>query len=330
MSVQKIRLDVHAHLIPLRQADVQGLDGIAWSERERLVVDGAELGKRELYEPAALIAWMDAQGIASAWVSVPPTLYRADLEAEKAGRWARVLNTGLAAVAGAHADRLAPLFHLPMQHPAMAVEVATEAAARGQRRFAMPANDARCGRMLSDADYAPLWACLQRAGAFLFIHPTAGCDPRLARFSLTNLLGGPTETALAAAHLAMSGVVERHPGITFCLAHGGGATAAVSGRLQRGQDTERPGSYLGGEKVRQALRRFCVDCITHDAASLELVAATFGSDRVLFGSDWPFDMGLTQPHRQLEGMQPALRQRVFQDNATALLAAGDPAAKGAP
>jgi aminocarboxymuconate-semialdehyde decarboxylase len=121
----------------------------------------------------------------------------------------------------------------------------------------------------------------------------------------------------------MSGVIERHPGITFCLAHGGGATAAVSGRLQRGQDTERAGAYLGGEKVRQALRRVCVDCITHDAAALELAAATFGPDRIVFGSDWPFDMGLVQPHRQLEGVRPELLQRILQANAAALLDRSD-------
>jgi aminocarboxymuconate-semialdehyde decarboxylase len=173
--------------------------------------------------------------------------------------------------------------------------------------------------MLSDSDYAPLWAELERAGAFLFLHPGRACDPRLDRFSLSNLLGGPTETALAAAHLAMSGVVERHPGITFCLAHGGGAIAAVAGRLQRGQDTERPGAYLGGERVKQALRRFCVDCITHDAATLELAATIHGADRILFGSDWPFDMGLSQPHRQLEGVTDALRRGIFEDNPARVL-----------
>src|SRR5690606_17368882 len=132
--------------------------------------------------------------------------------------------------------------------------------------------------------------------------------------SLVNLLGGPTETALAGAHLAMSGVLERHPGINFCLAHGGGTLAAVSGRLQRGQDTGREGSYLGGEMIRQAMRRFCVDCITHDAASLDLVADAFGADRILFGSDWPFDMGLGDPERQLSGVNEQLKERVLREN----------------
>ena len=134
-----------------------------------------------------------------------------------------------------------------------------------------------------------------------------------------NLLGGPGETALAGAHLAMGGIAERYHQITFCLAHGGGTLAAVAGRLQRGQDTGREGSWLGGEKVRATLRRFCVDCITHDAASIALAAATFGEGRVVFGSDWPFAMGLPEPREQLAGVEAGLRARILQDNGAALL-----------
>ena len=317
-----IRLDVHAHVIPLRRGDTGELRGIAWSPRERLVVDGTELPKAELYEPAALIAWMDAHRVTVAWVSVPPTMYRTPLPEPDADRWSRAINAGLARVAASFPARLSPLLHLPMQHPPVAAAIARDAIAAGHRRFAMPAGDAERGRMLSHEDYAPLWGELERGRAFLFLHPGRSCDPRLEALSLSNLLGGPTETAIAAAHLAMSGVLERHPSIRFCLAHGGGTTAAVAGRLARGQDTGRPGAYAGGEKVRHALRRFHVDCITHDPAVLDLIAATFGADRVLFGSDWPFDMGLCDPHRQLAHVDDELRVRIFADNAEALLRDG--------
>ena len=105
------------------------------------------------------------------------------------------------------------------------------------------------------------------ARAFLFLHPCKGCDPRYEPFYLHNLLGSPMETALAAAHLAMSGVLERHPDMTICLAHGGGAAAAVAGRLERGQVTGRPGADTGAQRPRLAFKRFCIDCIAHDAAA---------------------------------------------------------------
>lgn len=313
-----IRLDVHAHMIPLTEQQVQGVAGVHWSPDGHAIVDGAPLKKRELYQTGLLLAWMDRQGIAQSWVSVPPTLYREQLDEDQAHAWASLLNAALLRMT-AGLPRLQAMFHLPVYHAGAAVRTAREAIAQGQRLFAMPAGDARRGRMLSDPDYAPLWAALDAAGAFLMLHPAGACDPRLSRFSLPNLLGGPTETAIAAAHLAMSGVLEQHSGITFCLAHGGGSFAAVAGRLQRGQDTDREGTYLGGEKVRTALRRFCVDCITHDAGALAFVADTFGPGRVLFGSDWPFDMGLTDPQAQLRDVAPELREAIAQANPAALM-----------
>ena len=313
-----IRLDVHAHMIPLTEAQVSGVAGVQWSPEGHVVVDGAPLRKRELYDPAALLAWMDRHGVAEAWVSVPPTLYREQLDEEASLAWATLLQSALVEKLAGF-DRLKPMLHLPVYHPAAAVRAAGDAIARGHRLFAMPAGDAKRGRMLSDDAYAPLWRALDQTRAFLLLHPAGACDARLARFSLPNLLGGPTETAIAAAHLTMSGVLERHAGLTICLAHGGGSFAAVAGRLQRGQDTGRDGSYLGGEKVRAALQRFCIDCITHDADALTFAASTFGRERVLFGSDWPFDMGLTDPHQQLQGVASALRHQLTTLNPEALI-----------
>ena len=167
---------------------------------------------------------------------------------------------------------------------------------------------------------SPLWSALHAVRAFLFLHPCKGCDPRYEPFYLHNLLGSPVETALAAAQLAMSGVLERHPDMTVCLAHAGGASAAIAGRLERGQVTGRPGADTGAQKPRLAFKRFCVDCIAHDADALGLAAAMHGREHILFGSDWPFSMGLPDPHKQLADTDPGLRRLIFQDNPRRLLA----------
>ena len=39
---------------------------------------------------------------------------------------------------------------------------------------------------------------------------------------------------------------------------------------------------------------------------------------MLFGSDWPFSMGLAEPHKQLADVEPELRRRIFCDNPKAL------------
>ena len=66
---------------------------------------------------------------------------------------------------------------------------------------------------------------------------------------------------------------------------------AVAGRWQRGIDQARPGIEPVSLPVADALRRFYVDDLVHDDAVLELLTKTFGPERVLAGSDWPFPMG---------------------------------------
>ena len=313
----RIRLDVHAHVVPFRRDLHSTIEGVEWTTSGWLLVDGAELATPELYDTSALLRWMDAQRIEHAWISIPPTLYRPSLTTRAARRWTEAVNTALIAVAKQAPGRLAPLFHLPVQHPEVAAEsVSTNS---GPARFAMAAGSAQPPTTFSDQRYEPLWAALSARKAFLFLHPHRGCDTRLDPYHLHNLLGGPAETALAAAHLVMSGMIERHTDLTVCLAHGGGVTAAVAGRLERGRSTGRSGLSIEKNKVRQGLSRFYVDCITHDAAALRLAASVHGEDHVLFGSDWPFVMGLPAPHEQLADVDSTLRKRVLVDNPEQLL-----------
>ncbi len=308
MTTRHIALDCHTHLAPVVPDLLRGVPDVEWrAEESKLLADGIAIASGgNVFRPEALLAWMDAQGVRRAWYSVPPPMYRDGLaEEDRARGWCRYVNEALRVIGAPHAGRLAPSFLLPVRHPALGAEI-VEACAPHGRRFAMAAGHAASGATLSDPAYDPLWAALDAAGAFLLLHPTTGRDPRLDRFFLHNLLGGPGETALAAAHLAMGRVIERFPRIRFILSHGGGSAALVAGRITRGQAVRRPGADTGAPPMNEAFRHFMVDCITHSAPALSLVAAVFGTDRVLFGSDWPFSMGLPEPWAQLDGVDPAL------------------------
>jgi aminocarboxymuconate-semialdehyde decarboxylase len=313
VSDERIALDVHAHLAPVLMDRLKDIAGVAWQD-EALTIDGYTLAARSVYRPEALIAWMDVQRVEHAWISVPPPLYRLGLDADAMRGWALYCNDGLDILAATFPDRLSPLYHLPLTQPALAAEIAAARAKTGKPRFAMPAGSQDHEVMLSDPAYNPLWFALNEACAFLFLHPCKGCDPRYEPFGLQNLVGSPVETALAAAHLAMSGVLERYPDMTICLAHAGGAAGAVAGRLERGQVTGRQGTDACTLRPRVAFKRFCVDCIAHDADALKLAAAMHGQDHVLFGSDWPFAMGLSEPHKQLADTDIHLRRLIFQEN----------------
>lgn len=311
--METIKLDIHTHLVPVDAPGLDAIEGVKWdAAASSLNVDGHKVGLRPLFAPDALIAWLNTNQIAQAWISAPPPLYRQHLPEAASARWVDCVNRGLAGIAQRHADRLAPLPHLPIEHPDLAQDVAARAIATGQRRFSSPSGAP--GHMLSDKIYDPLWRTLDAAAAFVLVHPGENGDPRLAPFYLTNLLGNPYETTVAIAHLMFGGVIARHPRITFCFAHGGGIAAMLAGRFEQGFQTDRPGISRSLPHPRALLKRLVVDCITHDTEALRLAASIFGLGHILFGSDWPFPMGLMHPHTQLAALTPGERKHLFHDN----------------
>lgn len=61
------------------------------------------------------------------------------------------------------------------------------------------------------------------------------------------------------------------------------------------------------------LPRFLFDTVTHDSALLRGLVEAVGADRVLLGSDYPFDMGDRHP------VQTVRRAGLSEDDQTALL-----------
>jgi aminocarboxymuconate-semialdehyde decarboxylase len=313
-AADRIALDVHAHLAPIVPDELASIDGVTWEAgKQVLVVDGHAVGMKQLFDPPALVGWMEDNAVAKAWISIPPPLYRTQLQGDEARNWVTYANNGLSSITNRYSDRLAPLPHLPLQAPDVALQVIHEWIGRGHCRFSAPSGG--CGELaLSDNAYEAVWHALNEAGAFVFFHPGECADGRLAAFYLSNLLGNPYETAIAIGHLAFGGVFERFSRIRFCFAHGGGALPMLAGRFERGFETARPGIDTKLRSPKQVFRNVCVDCITHDVGSLTLAEQTFGAENILFGSDWPFPMGCIKPHAQLASLEPARRQRIFCDN----------------
>jgi aminocarboxymuconate-semialdehyde decarboxylase len=275
--------DVHTHLIPPTVLSAAGRRAFGLAVEDGfLLVDGQRLPLKRLADPAALLAWVDEQELDGAVVSVPPALFRYDQGVE----WAELVNQGLRELA---TPQLRVLGQLPLRDPSAAA-VASALAGEGVfSGFAL--GTAGLTGLDGPAGLESVWEVLHELEAFTLIHPSHSHDERLGRYYLSNLLGNPYETGLAVAELVFGDVVGRFPGIRFCLCHGGGVTAALAGRWQRGIDTERPGIAPLSLSVPEALRRFYVDDLVHDDGVRVLLGATFGADRVLAGSDWPFPMG---------------------------------------
>ncbi|WP_311273434.1 MULTISPECIES: amidohydrolase family protein [unclassified Rhizobium] len=315
-----IRLDVHAHLIPVDTGLLSKMTDVSFDEvAQAMTIDGYKVGIKELFRPDLFEGWMDKSSVGHAFLSSPPPTYRQHLRGEEAYGWTRYLNDGLQKIAAGSNRRMSVLVHLPNQDTKIALRVANEAIASGIRLFSMPTGTGD-DRTLADSEFAPLWYTLNNERCFVFLHPGECSDRRLKPFYLTNLIGNPYETTVTLAHLMFSGVLERYTDLTLCFAHGGGLLPMAIGRLQRGFDTGRPGidtSRAGPMRVRPNVY---TDCICHSQAAATNAEATFGPNNVVFGSDWPFPMGLLEPHEQLADFDEARRKAYFDASPNSLLA----------
>ena len=178
---------------------------------------------------------------------------------------------------------------------------------------------------VESARFEPFWAAAQETGALIFVHPTTTGFGLTALSShyLWNSVGNPMETAVTAAHMASAGVLERHRELKILLAHGGGGLLAVRGRLRRAFAIrpEARSSSLAGPDA--SLRAFFYDSLTHDKELLAALIDYVGADRVLLGSDRPFDMGTEHPVEEIRALgRHDVEQLVLGENACRLLGLG--------
>ncbi|MFI6874402.1 amidohydrolase family protein [Streptomyces sp. NPDC050400] len=305
MTTSPPTVDVHAHvLLPEVDALVEGLPGHAEARAldtrrngpAALQVNGPMIGERIglLTDVRARLAAMDAQGVDVQLVSPSPSHYHYWADGATAEKVYRLANEATAAHCSAAPDRLRGLGLVPLQHPGQAVRALDHALEQGLAGVEISSHAP--GRDLSDPAYEPFWCRAASSGAIVFLHPF-GCtlDERLDRWYLSNTVGQPAENAVALSHLIFSGVLDRHPALTLIAAHGGGYLPTHIGRSDHAWAV-RPDARTGcAAPPSSYLRRIHFDSLVHDPYVLRELVRVAGADRVLLGSDFPFDMGTEDP-----------------------------------
>jgi aminocarboxymuconate-semialdehyde decarboxylase len=242
---------------------------------------------------------MDAAGVDVQLISNTPQTFLYNQEAALTAALAALQNDQIAAAVAAYTQRLMGIATLPMQAPGLAADELRRAMRKLALRGAQIGSNVN-GRNLDDPALEPLWAAADELGAFIMVHPTqvAGAE-RLKSYYLTNLIGNPLDTTIAAACLVFGGVVGRYPRIKFLMVHGGGFVPYQAGRFRHGwQVRPEPRAKLHSPP-EAALDALYFDSIVHSKAALEFLVASAGASRVLLGSDYPFDMGTLDCARQV-------------------------------
>jgi len=274
-----------------------------------------------LRDPQKKIRDMDERKIGLSVLSCTPFAFFYEVEDDLAVELARFQNDQLSDWVKKYPDRFAAMATLPLQVP----DEALEELKRATRRLGLGGVEigSHVGKWeLGDEVFWPIYKTLEDLAIPILIHPhrVAGLD-RLEDFYLSNLIGNPLDTTIAAAQLIFSGVLEKYPGLKIILVHAGGQLPYIIGRMEHGYQV-RPECK---EKVHQPpmafFKSFYFDTITHNPDALRYLITFAGSDHVLLGSDYPYDMGDPDPVQilsRLPGIKVADRRKISRENAIGL------------
>ncbi len=234
---------------------------------------------------------MEAMEVDTQLVSNVPQTFLYDQEPALTAATSALLNEAISGLVREHPDRFRGLATLPMQTPDRAAAELRRAMRELGLKGAHIGSNVQ-GRNLDDPALEPVWQAADELGAFMLVHPynIVGRE-RMKSYYLQNLIGNPLETTIAIASLVFGGVIERHPGIRFCFAHGGGFAPYQAGRFRHGWKVRPEGKAHLKDGPAASLDRLLYDTILHAREQLEFLIGSVGPSHVLLGSDYPFDMG---------------------------------------
>jgi len=294
-----MRVDIHTHYIPRSFID-KAYRGQATGKVQIEQKGGQEWATHPegyryhlvdtFWDVGAKLQHMDSLGIDISILSVPPVLFFYWLEAEPVQEFCQQTNEAMAEFVAQSEGRLYGLATVPLQNPEAAaaelrravVDLGLQGVQIGTRMETIP---------LDDPQFDPFFATAAELNVPVVLHPyRVGIKPEFSDFYMANLVGNPLDTGVAATRLILSGCLDRHPNLTVVLVHGGGYMPYQIGRLDHGYKVRTETSAKVDAPPSSYLRRFYFDTVTHASVPLQFLIELVGADRVVLGTDIPFDM----------------------------------------
>jgi aminocarboxymuconate-semialdehyde decarboxylase len=263
------------------------------------------------------LADLDAMGIDVQIIAPPPPQCYYTVPLEIAVKATQIVNDGIAEFCAAKPERFKGFGAVPMTDGAEAAKELERCVHKlGFTGVEILTNVA--GRELSDRAFAAFWQKAEELGALVMIHPNGFTEAsRLTRFYFNNVIGNPLETTIALHYLIFDGVLERHPRLKILAVHGGGYLGGYSGRIDHAWGA-RSDSHGGlPQPPTSYLKRIYVDTVVFTPQQLAALVDVFGPDRVLLGTDYPYDMAEYDPIGHIVSVED------FDANTVAALAGGN-------
>ena len=138
---------------------------------------------------------------------------------------------------------------------------------------------------------------MEAKGIPIILHPNGYPEShRFGNYFLTNCIGNPLETMVAVTRMIFSGLFEEHPNIKLVLLHGGGYLPFYASRADHTW-TVRPEARasIPDHPPSHYVKQLYFDTMVFQPLYLRHLIDVVGSDRVMLGTDYPFDMAETDP-----------------------------------
>ncbi len=277
----------------------------------------------QLSDPQARIEYMDAMGVDVQGLSTFVSEYYYWAPARLGLELARMQNEKMAAVAADNPGRYVVCgATVPMQDLDMAIgemeRAVDDLGAKG-----IQIGGTVDGHNLDEPRFRPFWEAVAAKGVPVILHPNGYPEShRLDDYFLVNCIGNPLETHTAVTRLIFSGLFEEIPGVKLVLLHGGGFLPFYAARADhvwkvRPETRERIPDHTFGHY----LSKLWYDTMVFQPLYLRHLIDVVGADRVMLGTDYPFDMSETDPVGLVDatpGLDEETRKAITGDTAARL------------
>ena len=156
------------------------------------------------------------------------------------------------------------------------------------------------GRPIDDDEFWPLYERAESTDTPLWMHPQLwDWYDWASEYMEHRLFGWPFDTTLALSRLVFGGVMEEYPDLKLVSHHGGGMVPYYGERIAMFYEQRQayPQNYQGFHEHAAELSRppaeyfedFYADTgVSGSVPALECAESFFGSENVVFGTDYPF------------------------------------------
>jgi aminocarboxymuconate-semialdehyde decarboxylase len=276
-----------------------------------------------LTNPAARIEHMDRMGVDLQGLATFVSEYAYWAPARAGAEASRIQNDNLAATVADNPNRFVGMgATVPMQDIDLAI-AEMDRAIDDLGFKGLQIGGTIDGHNLDEPRFRPFWAAVDAKGVPVIIHPSGYPEShRFGSYFLTNCIGNPLETMVAATRMIFSGLFEEHPAIKLVLLHGGGYLPFYCARADHTWEV-RPEARarIPDHPPSHYMKRLFYDTMVFQPLYLRHLIEVVGVDRVMLGTDFPFDMAEVDPRGLIaatEGITDEDRAEISGGNAMRL------------